>query len=129
MIVQVNPDDPTHIYEQIRSQILLMISGGTLAPGTQLPTIRQLASDLGLAKGTVSKAYEALLRDGAIESRGRHGTVVSREVRTFDSKQRRSRLVEATEQLVLTAWQMGANRDEVDNYLRDAWRRLEEGAA
>lgn len=129
MILQVNPNDPTHIYEQIRSQILLMIAGGTLSPGTQLPTIRQLASDLGLAKGTVSKAYEALFRDGAIESRGRHGTVVATEPRTFDTKQRESRLVEATEQLALTARQIGATPDEIDHYLRDAWRRLEEGAA
>jgi DNA-binding transcriptional regulator YhcF (GntR family) len=51
MMLQIDPGDPTPVYEQIRSQIRLMISARTLAPGTRLPTIRQLTSDLGVARG------------------------------------------------------------------------------
>jgi DNA-binding transcriptional MocR family regulator len=76
VIVHVDPADPTPVYEQLRAQVARMVAVGALAPGTQLPTIRQLASDLGLAKGTVAKAYEALLRDGVVESAGRRGTIV-----------------------------------------------------
>jgi len=129
MMLQIDPSDPTPVYEQIRSQILLMVSAGTLPPGTRLPTIRQLASDLGLAKGTVSKAYEALLRDGVIESRGRHGTVVSPQPRTFDAKKKHALLVEATEQLALMVRQLGASPDEAIRYFQNAWERVSEGAA
>jgi GntR family transcriptional regulator len=76
VIVHVDPADPTPVYEQLRAQVARMVAVGTLAPGTQLPTIRQLASDLGLAKGTVAKAYESLLRDGVVEAAGRRGTLV-----------------------------------------------------
>ncbi|MGH9170203.1 MAG: GntR family transcriptional regulator [Acidimicrobiales bacterium] len=77
MILRVDASDALPVYEQIRQQLLAMIASGVLAPGAQLPTIRQLAADLGLAKGTVSRAYESLLRDRAVESRGRSGTVVA----------------------------------------------------
>ena len=129
MMLQIDPSDPTPVFEQIRSQIFMMVSAGTLAPGTQLPTIRQLASDLGLAKGTISKAYETLFRDGAIESRGRHGTVVSWQPPTFDAKQRHALLAEATEQLALTVRQLGVPPDEAVRSFRDAWHSITEGAA
>ena len=54
-----------------------MVAAGTLVPGTQLPTIRQLATDLGLAKGTVNKAYDELLRAGVAVSDGRRGTRIA----------------------------------------------------
>jgi DNA-binding transcriptional regulator YhcF (GntR family) len=105
-----------------------MISAGTLTPGTQLPTIRQLASDLGLAKGTVSKAYEALFHDGAIESRGRHGTIVASRPRTLGSAEITARLAEAAEQLALTARQLGATSAEAVSAFTIAWRRLKDVA-
>jgi GntR family transcriptional regulator len=128
MLLQIDPSDPTHVYEQIRSQIQMMISVGVLAPGTQLPTIRQLASDLGLAKGTVSKAYEALFRDGAIESRGRNGTVVSPCSPTFDAKQKHALLVEATQQLALRVRQLGISPDDAIRSFQNSWAAVNEGA-
>jgi DNA-binding transcriptional regulator YhcF (GntR family) len=47
MIVRIDPASAVPVYEQIRAQIVLMVASGTLAPGTQLPTIRQLASVVG----------------------------------------------------------------------------------
>jgi GntR family transcriptional regulator len=129
MMLQIDPNDPVHVYEQIRSQILLMISAGTLTPGTQLPTIRQLASDLGLAKGTVSKAYEGLFHDGVIESRGRNGTVVSSRPRTFDAKEKHALLLEAAERLALTVRQLGVSPDDAVRYFENAWHVVSEGAA
>ena len=64
MLLSVDPTAPLPVYEQIRSQIATMVASGTLEPGDRLPTIRQLCDDLGLAKATVSKAYELLIREG-----------------------------------------------------------------
>ncbi|MDF2051259.1 GntR family transcriptional regulator, partial [Arthrobacter sp. Cr_A7] len=44
-------------YEQIRSQISSLVAVGDLAPGSRLPTVRSLAADLGVAVGTVARAY------------------------------------------------------------------------
>ena len=129
MMLRVDSADPTPVYEQVRGQLLMMISAGTLTPGTQLPTIRQLASDLGLAKGTVSKAYEALFHDGAIESRGRHGTIVATRPRTLGSAARTARLTEAAEHLALTARQLGATPEEATRHFTTAWRRLTDASS
>jgi DNA-binding transcriptional regulator YhcF (GntR family) len=64
-------------YEQIRSQISALIVTGTLQSGSRLPTVRSLAADLGIAVGTVARAYKELEAAGLIESRRRNGTVVA----------------------------------------------------
>jgi GntR family transcriptional regulator len=54
-----------------------MVTIGTLPEGHRMPTIRQLAADLGLAGGTVARAYRELEQGGFIVSRGRNGTSVA----------------------------------------------------
>ncbi len=68
---------PTPPYEQIRSQISSLIASGTLAPGSRLPTVRSLAADLGIAAGTVARAYKELEAAGLVHSRRRGGTLVT----------------------------------------------------
>ncbi len=75
--ISVNLRSPVPPFEQIRAQITSLITAGTLAPGTRLPTVRSLASDLGLAAGTVARAYKELELAGLIETRRRNGTVVA----------------------------------------------------
>lgn len=73
----MNLGSATPPYEQIRSQVSSLIALGTLAPGTRLPTVRSLAADLGIAVGTVARAYRELEQSGLIETRRRNGTVVA----------------------------------------------------
>ncbi|MGY1745755.1 GntR family transcriptional regulator [Blastococcus sp. SYSU D00695] len=63
-------------YEQIRAQVAALVHDGTLAPGDRLPTVRALAADLGVAAGTVARAYTELETDGLVAGRRRSGTVV-----------------------------------------------------
>jgi GntR family transcriptional regulator len=65
------------IYRQIISQILYAIARGDLAPGTQLPTVRQLAAQLSVNPNTVIKAYKELEIRGNLETRQGTGTFVS----------------------------------------------------
>lgn len=76
MILEIDPRSAVPPYEQVRQQVTALVVGGTLAPGARLPAIRQLANDLGLAPGTVARAYRELEADGVVETRGRHGTAV-----------------------------------------------------
>jgi GntR family transcriptional regulator len=64
-------------WRQVRDQLSLLISAGTLPVGTRLPTIRQLARDLGLAPGTVARAYRELETLGVLSTGRRQGTVVA----------------------------------------------------
>lgn len=75
--ITVDVKSPTPPYEQIRSQIAAYVQGGVLEPGARLPTMRALAADLGVATGTVARAYGELEAEGLIASRRRTGTVVT----------------------------------------------------
>jgi DNA-binding transcriptional MocR family regulator len=60
----------------IAAGISRLVTSGRLAEGTRLPTVRELARQLGTSPTTVSEAWQTLARIGAIESRGRLGTFV-----------------------------------------------------
>jgi DNA-binding transcriptional regulator YhcF (GntR family) len=74
--LEIDPHSPVPPYEQLRQQVTALVLGGGLAPGDRLPSIRQLANDLGLAGGTVARAYRELESDGVVTTHGRHGTVI-----------------------------------------------------
>ncbi len=61
------------IYRQIRDQIVRGAASGAIAPGEQLPTVRQLAADLGVNPMTVNKAYAMLKAEGMIAMNRRRG--------------------------------------------------------
>jgi DNA-binding transcriptional regulator YhcF (GntR family) len=77
VILEVDARSAVPPYEQLRQQVTALVLGGALAPGTRLPAIRQLAGDLGLAGGTVARAYRELESDGVVSTHGRHGTVIA----------------------------------------------------
>ncbi|GFG74996.1 GntR family transcriptional regulator [Mycobacterium botniense] len=66
------------LFDQLRTQVIDGIRDGTLPPGARLPTVRQLAGQLGLAVNTVARAYRELETAGIVETRGRFGTFVAR---------------------------------------------------
>lgn len=66
------------LFDQLRTQIIDGIRDGRLPPGTRLPTVRELAGQLGLAVNTVARAYRELESSGMLETRGRFGTFVAR---------------------------------------------------
>lgn len=67
----------TPVYEQIRAQLAALVAVGALGPGERLPASRDLARDLGVAVGTVQRAYRELEAAGVVHSRRRTGTVVA----------------------------------------------------
>lgn len=75
--ISVDLGSATPPYEQIRAQVSSLITFGALTPGTRLPTVRSLAADLGVAAGTVARAYRELEQAGLTEARRRNGTVVA----------------------------------------------------
>ena len=74
--IVVDPHRPTPPYEQVRQQIADLILAGVLGAGTRLPPVRQLAADLGLAAGTVARAYQELEAAGLVQTRRGGGTQV-----------------------------------------------------
>ncbi len=77
MMVGVDPASPVAPFEQVRAQLAAAIEAGELTSEQRLPTVRQLAADLGLAANTVARAYRELELAGLIETQGRHGSFVA----------------------------------------------------
>lgn len=107
-MITIDPSSPVPPFEQIRARLDELIVSGSLAPGTRLPTVRQLAGDLAVAPNTVSKAYSALEADGLVRANRRQGTVVlAGAARSVD--QRRSAVTALTERYLAELARLGAD--------------------
>lgn len=124
MILRVDANSPVPVYEQLRAQISAMVAAGTLLPGTQLPTIRQLATDLGVAKGTVNKAYDELFRAGVATSDGRRGTRVAQRTALTDPKMNARELADAADRFAVTVHQLGAEDSDARAAIETSLRRI-----
>ncbi|SMH35302.1 transcriptional regulator, GntR family [Rathayibacter oskolensis] len=75
--ITIDPGGSVAPFAQIREQIAARVAAGGLHVGARLPPVRSLAELLGVAPGTVARAYKELEAAGVVETRGRAGTVVT----------------------------------------------------
>jgi DNA-binding transcriptional regulator YhcF (GntR family) len=66
------------LFDQLRTQVIDGVRDGALPPGSRLPTVRELAGQLGVAVNTVARAYRELETAAIVETRGRFGTFIAR---------------------------------------------------
>ncbi|GAA2755271.1 GntR family transcriptional regulator [Actinopolymorpha rutila] len=121
--LRVDGNDPTPPYEQLRRQLANLIEAGTLADGTRLPPVRQLAADLALATGTVARTYRELEKAGLVRSRRAAGTTVTARRAELSGADRRARLGEVASAAVAQARHLGASDAELRRAIESALRR------
>ena len=108
-------------FEQLRAQLSVMVAVGRLSPADRLPTVRELATQMGLAPGTVARSYRELERDGVVITRGRAGTFVADEPPHSEPlRERRERLRAAAERLVFDMRQLGVADDDITSAVAEA---------
>jgi GntR family transcriptional regulator len=76
MDIHIDPDSAVPIYLQIVHSIKHQVASGRLKPGEQLPTVRELATDLRINPNTVARAYDSLDGDAVITTQQGRGTYV-----------------------------------------------------
>lgn len=109
-------------YEQVRRQIAARVSSGELAAGQKLPTVRQLATDLGLANNTVARAYRELEAGGVIATHGRKGTFVRSSLLDVDDTTARSDdAQDAAAEYAALARRLGLSLAEATRLLETRW--------
>lgn len=99
MNISIQSGNGTPAYRQIIRQVMTMIRDGAYGPGDKLPTERELAARLKVARGTVKRAYDALVRDQVIEVRIGRGTFVSSQQDVLAGG-RKERAIRAVEQVI-----------------------------
>ena len=77
MVIRIDQKSEEPLYLQLRGQIIAAIARGELEPGAALPSVRALASDLGINLHTVNKAYAVLRDEGYVLMRGRSGAYIA----------------------------------------------------
>ena len=80
MIIRIDELSDVPIYQQLRNQIVMGISSGELKSGEQLPTVRNLALEMGINTMTVSKAYQLLKTEGYIMTDRKNGARIRTEI-------------------------------------------------
>lgn len=103
MIFTINPSDPLPIYRQIERQVIDAVLQGRLSPGGKLPSHRELAQQLVVAPLTVKKAYDTLEGQEIIETKRGLGTFIRNPLPRISAGERRHRLKEIAERLLLEA--------------------------
>lgn len=123
MDIHVVPGDEVPIYRQIVRQVADAVAAGHLAPGTRLPSQRELAAQLVVAPLTVKKAYDLLEREGVLVTHHGKGSFVA-EGAGQDDGPTRERLDQAVRQLVAQAWLAGLDERSLVALVRQAARDL-----
>jgi DNA-binding transcriptional regulator YhcF (GntR family) len=77
LTITIDRDLETPVYSQVAHQVRQLIAAGALSPGTTLPSVRRLASDLGVNLNTIARAYRLLEDEGFLDIRGRSGVKVA----------------------------------------------------
>jgi GntR family transcriptional regulator len=108
------------IYRQIISQILYAIARGDLVPGTQLPTVRQLAAQLSVNPNTIIKAYKELEIRGNLEARQGTGTFVSETEVTVSPGEKKRLLAALCKEVVGRAGAYGIELGEIIEALKES---------
>lgn len=122
--LRVDVTSPVPPYEQLREQIAGFIATGLLRAGQRLPPVRQVAADLGLAGGTVARAYRELAQAGLVEGGGRHGTLVLSGTQTLADDQSGQRVLSAAaDHIASIARDLGLSDDAVLAVVRNALAR------
>jgi GntR family transcriptional regulator len=118
-IFRLDPSSGVPFYRQIIEQVLLATADGRLAPGIQLPTVRQLAVDLSVNLNTVAKAYREMEIRGIVESQQGTGTFIAARKAAARTRERKKALQELVDRTVAIATSKGFSLDELIEVLME----------
>lgn len=113
------------IYRQIVEAVKFEVARGDLAKGDRLPSLRNLANELGINMRTVVKAYDEIVHAGlAVRQHGR-GVFITAPQGVMPAKRRKGVLVEMTQRLISEARRLGADSDEVLQIVEEVVKQME----
>ena len=85
MIIKIDFNSDEAIYMQLRNQIIMGVATSMLHEGDSLPSVRQMADEIGINMHTVNKAYAVLREEGIIRLDRRHGAVIAIDMNRLEA--------------------------------------------
>ncbi|MCU0302980.1 MAG: GntR family transcriptional regulator [Thermoanaerobaculales bacterium] len=127
-LLDIDPAAAAPIWRQIEDGMRRLVASGALPAGTAVPSVRELARELRVNPATVSKAYQLLVGDGALEVRRGEGTFVAARPAEAIAREREGMLAEAAGRFAEAARSMGVTEEESRVALAAAWREIQDAA-
>lgn len=130
MLVRLDFRSGLPIYLQIVEQVKHHVAAGKLKPGDQLPTVRQLATELRVNFNTIARAYQQLDEEGIISTQQGRGTYVLERPAPVEMKRlRREKLTALINVFLAEARRLEYSREEVRKAWEDQFAQWEDNAA
>jgi GntR family transcriptional regulator len=106
-VIRIDLGSPVPAYRQVANALRALLVAGAFPVGKPLPTVRQLAVDLGVHHNTIAEAYRVLAEEGWLDLRRRHGAIVLDRSRPRPSREARPSLVQRLRELTAEAQAAG----------------------
>lgn len=121
MIIEIDFNSEEALYLQLRNQIILSIATAKIQEGDSLPSVRQLADDIGINMHTVNKAYTVLKQEGFVKVDRRKGAVIALDIdklRTLEEMNEELRVILAK------GICKGISREEVHRIINEVYEEF-----
>lgn len=125
LFLKVNPSGELPVYRQLVQQIKNAIGSSIIKPGDQLPSHRDLASELVIAPMTVKKAYDILQLESLIIMGSGKGTFVSEQAQKISETSKFIRIQEKINQLVIEALTLNIPLKDLKEHLGVEFHKIE----
>jgi GntR family transcriptional regulator len=122
--LHIDPHSGLPVYRQLIDQIKYYIASGTIKPGDQLPSVRELAQRLSINPTTVVKTYTELQHEEVIDLRHGKGAFVAERTSGASMFEKDKVVRRLARQLAVESQQIGASYDFVQEVLSEEWKQL-----
>ena len=120
MLLKIDFESETPIYEQLKRQIIIGIATNELSAGEKLPSVRQLAGDIGINLHTVNKAYNILKSEGYLIIDRRKGAMIKDELPILEENYLET-INRELKYLAADSKNRGMNKDEFLKYCSELY--------
>lgn len=117
----INPKSKQPLYEQLVEQLRRQITLGVMSAGAAMPSVRQLATELGINPNTIQKAYRRMEEEGMIISVPGRGSFISDDLADMLKRQREEQLAK-TRQAIALCRDMGLPQETLKELLQTVYK-------
>lgn len=126
MIIKIDLQSEVPIYTQLQNSIIEGIVSGDLKPGEALPSVRNMASDLGVNMHTVNKTYTLLKQDGFIQIHRQKGVVINPDGMPGVTLEYLGKFKQEIRPIIAEALCRGMKEAEFNNFCNEVFKILQE---
>ena len=126
MLLHLSPQSGLPLYRQMLQQLKERIASGQLAPGEQLPSVRDLSEQLHVNPLTVGKVYQLLENEGLVEFRRGQGTFVAAGRKPVSAAERQRLIQPAVDQAVSEAIHLGIDPTQLQQLIQKSYENKQQ---